>query len=67
MTRIVFTNDFNGNRRMQDIPVWQAFNLCLHVHPRMLLRSRVEPVLGRFFKFHSFSKSSPGISFSFAK
>ena len=27
MPRIVFTNDFNGNRRMQDIPVWQAFNL----------------------------------------
>ena len=27
MTRIVFTNDFNGNRRMQDIPAWQAFNL----------------------------------------
>jgi len=27
MTRIVFTNDFRGNRKMQDVPAWQAFNL----------------------------------------
>ena len=27
MTRIVFTSDFKGNTRIQDIPAWQAFNL----------------------------------------